>query len=139
MLRKVNRVTHPRPLTRHELIIISNQNKKSVNAITQTAQATQNSKSVSLDKLHSHKVTSRHATKERRNNAWHAISTNGKTQPAERFARLKFLAHCNAHFDRLFTRDNTQKWLHELSRAAGNKEFEAFTKLHSYLDEFIPF
>lgn len=116
MLRKVNRVTHPRPLTRHELIIISNQNKRSVNAITKTAQATPAT------------VTSRHA-----------INTNGKTQPTERITRQKLIAHYKGHYDRFFTRDDVQKWEHEFTRTAQFKAYTAYTKPHSYLDEFIPF
>lgn len=50
----------------------------------------------------------------------------------------RFSKYC-ASYELLFSRDDLQKWEHEITRTAQFKELTAYTKPHSYLDEFIPF
>lgn len=51
---------------------------------------------------------------------------------------IRFSKYC-ASYELLFTRDDVKKWEHEFTRTAQFKELTAYTKPHSYLDEFIPF
>lgn len=51
---------------------------------------------------------------------------------------IRFSKYC-ASYELLFTRDDVKKWEHEITRTAQFKAYTAYTKPHSYLDEFIPF
>lgn len=102
----------------------------------------------SIIRLHSHLATKKNPYEVLNNEQAQATqatktqnrvnSTSVQYDNPEARRAISFAKYCE-RYELLFTRDDVQKWEHELSRAAGNKELEAFTKLHSYLDEFIPF
>lgn len=74
----------------------------------------------------------------RNDNARPEIRQSAQYDNPEARRAIRFSKYC-ASYELLFSRDDLQKWEHEITRTAQFKAYTAYTKPHSYLDEFIPF